>query len=78
MRGALAGAGRFLWDFIVGENPGVFVATLVIVGAAFALRHHGWVAAVVLPLLALATLVGGAYRGRQRSRGAAPSETPGG
>jgi hypothetical protein len=64
----LTAAGRFLWDFVVGESPAAFVATLVIVGVAFALRHHHWAAATVLPLLAVAALMGGAYRGRRRSR----------
>ena len=73
MRRALVATGRFLWEFVVGENPAVFVATLVIVGAAFALRHHGWLAAVVLPLLALATLAVGAYRGRLRNPPADPA-----
>jgi hypothetical protein len=73
MTKALASAGRFLWDFFVGESPASFVATLVVVGAAFALRHTGWLAAVVLPVLVVATLVAGAYRGRRRSLGGDPT-----
>ncbi len=73
MTRALVATGRFLWEFVVGESPATFVATLVIVGFAFALRHHGWAAAVVLPLLAVATLAVGAYRGRRRSQAPGPS-----
>ncbi len=73
MRQVLATAGRFLWDFVVGESPAGFVVTLVIVGVAFGLRAHGWAAAVALPLLGVAALVGGAYRGRRRSSGDAPA-----
>ena len=72
MSRALTAAGRFVWDFVVGESPAAFAVTLVIVGLAFGLRAHGWAAAVALPLLGVAALVGGAYRGRRRSSGDAP------
>ncbi len=67
MKRALYAAGRGLWEFVVGESPATFVATLVIVGLAFALGGHGWVAAVVLPLLVIVTLAGGVYLGRRRT-----------
>lgn len=67
MTRALAAVGRFVWDFFVGESPAAAVVTLLVVGAAFALRHQGWVAAAALPVLVLAALAGGAYRGRRRS-----------
>jgi hypothetical protein len=73
MSRVLAAAGRFVWDFIVGESPTAFVVTLVIVGVAFGLRGQGWPAAVALPALGVAALVGGAYRGRRRSSGDAPA-----
>lgn len=73
MSRALTAAGRFVWGFVVGESPAAFVVTLVIVGVAFGLRSHGWAAAVALPLLGVAALAGGAYRGRRRSSGDAPA-----
>ena len=65
MRG-LSAVGRFLWEFLVGESPAAFVATLVIVAVAFGLRHQAWAAAIVLPLLGAAALTAGAFRGRRR------------
>jgi hypothetical protein len=73
MSRALSATGRFVWGFVVGESPAAFVVTLAIVGLAFGLRGHGWPAAVALPLLGVASLVGGAYRGRRRSSGDAPA-----
>lgn len=58
--------GRFWWDFLIGDTPELFFATLVVVGAAFLLRHDRPVAVAVLPLLAVVMLVGSAYRGRKR------------
>lgn len=65
--------GHFLWDFVVGDSPAAFVVTLVIVAVAFGLRAHAWVAAIVLPALGVTALIGGAYRGRRRSTGDAPT-----
>jgi hypothetical protein len=64
-RGARA-FGHFWWDFLVGDTPGLFVAVLVIVALALLLRHHRDVALVVLPALAVLSLVGSTLRGRQR------------
>jgi hypothetical protein len=69
MSRALGAAARFVWGFVVGESPAAFVVTLAIVGVAFGLRGYGWPAAVALPLLGVAALMGGAYRGRRRSSG---------
>lgn len=60
--------GHFWWDFLVGDTPELFVAMLALVGLAFALRHDGTAAVVALPLLAAASLVGSAWRGRVRAR----------
>lgn len=63
---ALRAFGRFWWDFLVGDTPELFVAMLVLVGLAFALRHDRIADIVVLPLLAILALVGSAWRGRVR------------
>ena len=64
-RGVVA-FGRFWWDFLVGDTPELFLAMLVIVGLAFALRRERAAAIVVLPILTIAFLCTSAYRGRRR------------
>ena len=76
VRRGLRAFGRFWWEFLVGDTPELFVATLVIVGAAFALRSHHVVAIVVLPLIAIAMLAASTYRGRRRAA-AGGTEDPG-
>lgn len=56
---------HFWWDFLVGDTPELFVAMLVLVGVAFALRHDRTAAVVLLPLIAIVALVGSAWRGRK-------------
>ncbi|HEY5246586.1 MAG TPA: hypothetical protein VIJ60_13025, partial [Acidimicrobiales bacterium] len=68
--GALKAFGRFWREFLVGDTPDLFVATVVIVGVAFALRGHRVVGAVVLPLLAIVMLLASTYRGRRRTAAA--------
>lgn len=58
---------RFWRDFLIGEAPELFVGTLVYVGAAFVLRHHGAVAVVVLPLIVILFLGFSVVRGRARA-----------
>lgn len=68
--------GHFWWDFLVGDTPELFVAMLVLVGIAFALRHDRTAAIVLLPLLAAGALVASAWRGRvraARSKGSDPT-----
>jgi hypothetical protein len=65
-RGARAFA-SFWWDFLVGDTPELFFATLVIVGTALLLRHHRDAAIVVLPVMAVAFLLFSALRGRRKS-----------
>lgn len=67
VRRALRAFGHFWMDFLVGDTPELFVAMLVLVGLAFALRHDRVAAIVLLPVLAAAVLVGSAWRGRTRS-----------
>ena len=59
--------GHFWWDFLVGDAPELFVAMLVLVGLAFALRHDRAADVVALPLFAAAALVASAWRRRVRS-----------
>jgi hypothetical protein len=63
----LASFGRFWWEFLIGENPDAFFGALVIIGAALLLRHDRPAAIVVVPVLALAVLIGSTYRGRKRA-----------
>lgn len=64
---ALRSFGHFWWDFLVGDTPELFVAMLVLVGVAFALRHERVAAVVLLPVLAIVSVVGSAWRGRRRA-----------
>jgi hypothetical protein len=64
---ALTSFGRFWWDFLIGDTPELFVATLVVIGVAFGLRDHRWVAVAVLPLLAVGFLLASVYRGRRKA-----------
>jgi hypothetical protein len=67
VRKGLRAFGRFWWDFLVGDTPELFVATVVLVGVAFGLRSDHVAAVVTLPLLAIAMLVASTYRGRRRA-----------
>lgn len=58
--------GHIWWDFLVGDTPELFIAMLVLVGLAFALRKERTADIVVLPLAAIVALVGSAWRGRVR------------
>lgn len=64
---AVGAFGHFWWDFLIGDTPELFVATLVVIGVAFGLRHYRWVAVAVVPLLAVAFLLASARRGRRRA-----------
>ncbi len=66
--------GHFWWDFLVGDTPELFVAMVVLVGVAFALRHDRIAAVVTLPLLAILALLGSAWRGRTRVKEREPME----
>ncbi|MGH9082992.1 MAG: hypothetical protein ACRDWN_06585, partial [Acidimicrobiales bacterium] len=70
VRRGLNAFGHFWWDFLVGDTPELFLAMLVLVGLAFALRHERVAAVVLLPVLAAAAILGSAYRGRRRAAGA--------
>ncbi len=59
--------GRFWWDFLVGDTPELFVATLVIVGLALLLGHQHVAGYLLLPAVAIVFLVASTYRGRRRA-----------
>ncbi|HXZ83422.1 MAG TPA: hypothetical protein VED84_06740 [Acidimicrobiales bacterium] len=61
------GFGRFWWDFLIGETPELFVGTLLIVGAAFLLRHDRAAGLTAVMLLVVVFLVASTYRGRDKS-----------
>jgi hypothetical protein len=63
---AVSAFGRFWWDFLIGDTPELFVATLVVIGVAFGLRDHRWAAVAVVPLVAVAFLLASTYRGRRK------------
>ncbi len=69
--------GMFWWDFLVGDTPDMFFATVAIVALAFLLRHHRVVAIIVVPAVAIVALFVSAYRGRRRASNASTtSATP--
>lgn len=71
MRAAIAKGlrafGEFWWEFLVGDTPELFVATLVVVAAAFALSSLHVLPVVVVPGVAVAAVVWSAARGRTAS-----------
>jgi hypothetical protein len=58
--------GRFWWDFLVGDTPELFVATLFLVGLAFALHKEQAAAVPILIVAAVGFLGISAWRGRRR------------
>lgn len=62
----LVAFGRFWWDFLIGDTPELFVATLAVIGSAYGLRHQHDVAIVVVPLVAIVFLGLSTYNGRKR------------
>jgi hypothetical protein len=59
--------GRFWWDFLVGDTPELFVATLLILGitAVLAKTVSPTLAWVTMPVLVTAALVASVWRGRR-------------
>ncbi len=74
----------FWWDFLIGDTPGLFVATLAIVVVALLLRHHTVLVVIALPLMAIislvvSTLIGTGRRhlpSRRNTEPKATNETP--
>ena len=70
MARGLRSFGQFWWDFLIGDAPELFGATVVVVVLALLLRHHGAVAYVVLPLTTIILFVASTLRAAKRSRDA--------
>jgi asparagine N-glycosylation enzyme membrane subunit Stt3 len=65
---SLAAFGRFWWEFLIGDTPELFLATLVIVGLAEAL-HRERVLGIVVVLVAVVGFLGvSTWRGRSISK----------
>ena len=69
-RRAVAGFGRFWWDFLIGDTPELFVGAVAAVGlvAALCLDHGTRSAAAVLllPVLVAGLLTGSVWRASHR------------
>jgi hypothetical protein len=75
VRRATRAFGHFWWDFLVGDTPELFVATVVVVASALLLRHHRQIAIFVLPLMAIVFLVASTLRGRRHGATRGPATT---
>lgn len=67
----LKGFAMFWWDFLVGDTPELFVATLVTIGVVFAISnggHHRIAAVITLPVLALLSLTVSVRRAVRNAR----------
>jgi hypothetical protein len=60
--------GRFWLDFLVGDTPELFVATLLVVGAALTLASLHVLSIIVVPAVAVVAVIWSAARGRVPSR----------
>jgi hypothetical protein len=65
---AIVAFGKFWWEFLVGDTPELLVATIVVIGAALALRHHRTAGFIVVPLIAAVALALRVLRGRRTGR----------
>jgi hypothetical protein len=68
-RRALVGFARFWWDFLVGDTPELFLATVFILAVAAVLRlvtHENALAVAALPVLIVAALGLSVTRARRR------------
>ncbi len=64
----LASFGRFWAEFLVGDTPELFIATLVVVAAALALASLHVLSILVVPGVAVVAVVWSAARGRTSTR----------
>ncbi len=65
---AIAAFGHFWWDFLVGDTPELFVATLIVIGLALAFHRSQTVAIVVVLVAVLGMLAMSIWRGRKRMK----------
>jgi hypothetical protein len=54
------------WDFLVGDTPELFAATVVVVALALLLRRHREIAIFLLPSMTILFLVASTLRGRRQ------------
>lgn len=59
--------GRFWWEFLVGDTPELFLATVLIVGLALALHPERILAIAVVLVAAVGSLGLSTWRGRVRT-----------
>jgi hypothetical protein len=67
----LRGFAMFWWDFLVGDTPELFVATLITLGVAALVSlaaHANGVAVVLLPLLVILSLTASVARAVHKTR----------
>lgn len=64
----LAAFGRFWWDFLVGETPELFVATLVVIALAEGLQHERVLGIVVVLVAVIGFLGLSTWRGRKHTK----------
>ena len=67
VRRGITAFGRFWLDFLVGDTPELFVATLVVVAFAFALASFHVLPIIVVPAVAVLAVVWSALRGRVKA-----------
>jgi hypothetical protein len=58
--------GSFWWDFLVGDTPELFIAALLIIVVALLLRHDHVLAVIVLPVMAVLSLMASVLHGRNK------------
>jgi hypothetical protein len=75
-RGARA-FGHFWWDFLVGDTPELFLATVAVVVVALLIHHHHVVAVVVLPAMVIVSLGASVLRARAADPGSPPKPPDG-
>ncbi|MGO8874378.1 MAG: hypothetical protein ACLQNG_01245 [Acidimicrobiales bacterium] len=63
---AVTAFGRFWWDFLIGDTPELFLATLVVIGLAEGLHHEGVLGIIVVLVSVIAFLGLSTWRGRKR------------
>lgn len=63
---SLSAFGRFWWEFLIGDTPELFVATLVVIALAEGLHRERVVGIVVVLAVVVGFLGISTWRGRKR------------
>lgn len=58
--------GRFWWEFLIGDTPELFVAVLVVIGLALALKGERAAGIPIVIVAAIGFLAVSTWRGRRR------------